>query len=378
MDIAQIKNIEIIQSANKEMLDYFNKKFLSDLETVQSLKTQCFEIDIKIDELNRTKEIYAFKSTSRKSVFSPVATDSMDVERGKIIDSQINDLKDVKATLTTRIRSLEVSLNHLKKRLSTLNEASSAIDEVMADYHDEFKDELGSDPLSGFEIVEEDTNSSAISHGYNILMQEAFDNTYISTLIEKHIKEGIIGLNHKLDMLSYLVTTDTSRAKLTLAELKQQTNNILSHVEDINAKLDESIDSTKPIWSLLDDFVMDIREKHPECVIDADIECTDYEINLHPVFTINLLKLLTIFFDNIFKHSNANHVDFKLSLSSNVVDALISDNGVGIDSNYMNQSPWYSNLHKAHEIVYLLGGTLNISGDLLSGTKIRFNFPVQG
>lgn len=377
MDIAQIKNIEIIQSANKEMLDYFNKKFLSDLETVQSLKTQCFEIDIKIDELHKTKELYSFKSSSKKSVFSPMVSDNMDLERNQIIETQIADLKDVKSTLTSRIRSLEVSLNHLKTRLATLNEASSAIDEVMADYHEEFKNELDQNPLNGFEIVEEETNVSAISHGYNILMQSAFDDTYISTLIDKHIKEGLTGLNHKLDMLSYLVTTDAARAKLTLAELKQQTSGLLNQVNDINSILDESVDSSKPIWTLLDDFVMEIREAHPELVVDADIECTDYEINLHPVFTINLLKLLNIFFDNIHKHSNANHVDFKLSLSSNVVDAYIVDNGVGIDSNYLNQSPWYSNLHKAHEIIYLLGGSLNISGDLLSGTRIRFNFPVQ-
>lgn len=378
MDIAQIKNIEVIQSANKEMLSYFNKKFLEDLETVQSLKTQCFEIDIKIDELNRTKEIYAYKTTSRKSVFSPVMADSMDIERGKVIENQISDLRDVKATLLTRIKNLEKSLTHLKKRLSTLNEASSAIDEVMADYNDEFKNELNADPLSAFEIVEEDKNTSAISHGYNILMQSAFDDTYISTLIDKHIKEGLVGLMHKMDMLSYLVTTDTPRAKLTLDELKQQTNGIINQVNDINSKLDESVDSSKPIWSLLDDFIMNIRDSHPECVVDADITCTGYEINLHPVFTINLLKLLDIFFDNIFKHSNANHIDFKLSLSSNVVDTYITDNGVGIDSNYLNKSPWYSNLHKAHEIIYLLGGSLSISGDMLSGTKIRFNFPVQG
>lgn len=377
MDISQIKNIEIIQATNKEMRNYFNKKFLDDLETVQDLKTQCFEIDIKIDELKKTKEIYVYNSTSKKSVFSPLAADNMSIEKGKIIETQIKDLRDVKSTLITRIHSLEVSLTSLKKKLAALNEASSAIDDVMADYNDEWQKELNDNELNGFEIVEEEKDASAASHGYNILMQSAFDDTYISTLIDKHIKEGIVGFNHKLDLLSYLVTTDAARAKHTLTELKQQTNSLINQINDINSKLDKSIDSSKPIWSLLDDFVMELRDKHPESVIDADITCTDYEINLHPVFTINLFKLLNIFFDNIFKHSNANHIDFRLSLSSNVVDAFITDNGVGIDPNYMNSSPWYSNLHKAHEIVYLLGGTLDISGDMLSGTKVRFHFPIQ-
>ena len=54
------ENFKKIKSANQMMLDYFNKSFLSQLEDIQNLKTQIFEIDIKIDELDKTKDIYAF------------------------------------------------------------------------------------------------------------------------------------------------------------------------------------------------------------------------------------------------------------------------------------------------------------------------------
>ena len=178
-------------------------------------------------------------------------------------------------------------------------------------------------------------------------------------------------------MLSYLLGTDISRAKVTLKEIIQNTKNILGSIDDINNKLNYNFNSAKPIWTQLDEFVMTQREAHPECIIDANIECTDYEINVHPVFTINLIKLLNIFFDNIFAHAYANNIDFKLSISKNTIEASIVDNGVGINTNYLSQSPWYSNLHKAHEIIYLLDGRLNITGDIISGTSIRFNFPIQ-
>ena len=48
------ENFKKIKSANQMMLDYFNKSFLSQLEDIQNLKTQIFEIDIKIDELDKT------------------------------------------------------------------------------------------------------------------------------------------------------------------------------------------------------------------------------------------------------------------------------------------------------------------------------------
>ena len=369
-------NIEIIQTANKEMLDYFNSSFLHELETIQDLKTQAFEIDIKIDELEKTKDIYAFKSNSRKSVFTPIMNDSTDQERGKIIDAQVRDLKDVKQTLTNKIHSLENDLAKLKKRLSILSDAEEAIKQISGTYI-EPKSVSGDTGLDGFEFVEEPASPDLTAHGYNILMQDAFDKAYMTTLIDKNVKDNLTGMQHKLEMLSYLLSTDIGRAKLTLQEINLSSRKIMDALDDVCEKLDYHLDSSKPIWDCVDDFMMKQRELHPEVIIDSKIECEDYDISLHPVFTINLIKLLTIFFDNIFKHSNANSVEFRISITPNIIDVRLTDNGIGIHADYLAESPWYSSLHKAHEVIYLLGGKLEISGDVVSGTQIRFSFPIH-
>lgn len=370
-------NIELIKKANQEMLNFFNSTFLENLEEIQKLKTQTFEIDIKIDELEKTKGIYAFKSTSRKSVFTPTISDDFENEKSKIIDEQIKDLRSVKDSLYTKIRSLEVSLNTIKKRLAMLNDAETSIDNLVKEISPELIQNSSDDEQGDFEFIEENKTDDISTHGYNILMHDAFEKAFFSTLIKKNIRDGVESINHKLEMLNYLLTTDISRAKLTLQEVVHNSKKVLDSVDDISNKFDSNMNSSQPIWSRLDDFISNQRLAHPECIINANIECTDYEINLHPVFTINLLKLLNIFFDNIFKHSNANNVNFKMSLSKNIVDVYLCDNGVGIDSDYLTKSPWYSSLHKAHEIIYLLGGTLSITGDILSGTTVKFNFSVQ-
>ncbi len=370
-------NIELIKKANQEMLNYFNSTFLENLEEIQKLKTQTFEIDIKIDELEKTKGIYAFKSTSRKSVFTPTISDDFENEKSKIIDEQIKDLRSVQDSLYTKIRSLEVSLNTIKKRLAMLNDAETSIDNLVKEISPELIQNSSDDEQGDFEFIEENKTDDISTHGYNILMHDAFEKAFFSTLIKKNIRDGVESINHKLEMLNYLLTTDISRAKLTLQEVVHNSKKVLDSVDDISNKFDSNMNSSQPIWSRLDDFISNQRLAHPECIINANIECTDYEINLHPVFTINLLKLLNIFFDNIFKHSNANNVNFKMSLSKNIVDVYLCDNGVGIDSDYLTKSPWYSSLHKAHEIIYLLGGTLSITGDILSGTTVKFNFSVQ-
>ena len=123
-----IDTLEVIELANKDMLDYFNKAFLNHLEDIQSVKTQIFEIDIKTDELEKTKDLYAFKSNSKKSVFSPIISDGSESERGKIISDQLSSLADAREGRIMRLRSMEIRLGELKKHLAKLNDASDAID----------------------------------------------------------------------------------------------------------------------------------------------------------------------------------------------------------------------------------------------------------
>lgn len=366
--------METIASANKEMLDYFNKTFLSNLETIQDLKTQAFEIDIKIDELKKTRDLYAFKSTSRKSVFTPTISDDFDNERSKIIDAQVADLENAKEAVSSKILSLETSLSSLKKRLAVLNQAEESIKALSLE---EQKREEELIEQEGFEFVEEPQEEDIGSHGYNILMQDAFDKALLSTLIDRNIKSGITSVNHKLEVLSYLLNTDISRAKLTVQEVQNNLENILISVEDIDNRLDYNLESSKPIVAQIDDFIANQRDLHPEYVIESTIASTDDELNLHPVFSINLIKLLDIFFSNIYVHSNANKIEFRLTINPNIIETTIQDNGIGIRDNYLAQSPWYSGLHKSQEIIFLLGGKLDIKGDVINGTEIKFSFPIE-
>lgn len=208
-------------------------------------------------------------------------------------------------------------------------------------------------------------------------MHDAFDKAFLSTLLERNLKNNILSMTNKLELLTYLLGTDISRAKLTLREIIANSKDLSSSVDDISERLNRNIDSGNSLWTQVDDFIMFKREKNPEYLIEANVECSDYELKIHPVFVINTLKLMDIFFDNIFKHSNANNINFKLEITPNAIECEISDNGTGISDNYLSTSPWYSSLHKAHEIIYLLDGTLNISGDITMGTCVRFGFPIQ-
>ena len=105
-------------------------------------------------------------------------------------------------------------------------------------------------------------------------------------------------------------------------------------------------------------------------------------MNIPDIVSTHLILIIEELMKNIFTHSSANKVAVKIYLSSKLIDVYINDNGVGIDSNYSETSPWYSGLHKIREIVYLLGGTFKITNNSSddseepNGTNVRLTIPL--
>ena len=343
------ENFKKIKSANQMMLDYFNKSFLSQLEDIQNLKTQIFEIDIKIDELDKTKDIYAFKTNSRKSVFSPVTNDGVDTERNKIIQEQIKYLE---------------ALNNAEDALTSFEPRYTTDDPDHTDHY-------------GFTFLQEDAKEDISSHGYNILMLDAYDRALTQTILDKQIKTGLEAMQNKLDMINYLIGTDVGRAKLTLQEILHNVKQLSHSVDEIAENMNSFSSSDKPLKEQLEAYLNEFKQKHTKIKITASVETPDPNISYHPVFNINFMRLIAIFFDNIALHANASNVSVQASLTPNMAEVILTDDGVGIKDTYMEDSPWYSSLHKAKEILYMLCGKLDISGDVMSGTTVKFSFPIQ-
>ncbi|MDY3728395.1 MAG: hypothetical protein SO015_09610 [Wujia sp.] len=363
-----------IKSANQTMLDYFNKAFLAQLEDIQNLKTQIFEIDIKIDELDKTKDIYAFKSNSRKSVFSPVTNDGVDTERNKIIQEQIKDLQSVKETLTLKLRSMELQLNKLRQYLEALNDAEDALSSFEPRFTTDDPDHTDN---YGFTFLQDDAKEDISAHGYNILMLDAYDRALTQTILDKNIRTGLESIESKLDMINYLIGTDVGRAKLTIQEILHNTKQLIHNVDDMSDNLNRFSNSNKPLKEQLEIYLNEFKQKNPKLDITASVETPDAGISYHPVFNINFMRLIQIFFDNIAAHADASKVTLQASLMPNTLEVILKDDGVGIKENFMTDSPWYSSLHKAKEILYMLCGRLDISGDAISGTTVKFSFPIQ-
>ncbi len=373
----EMNPLNIIEEANSKTLDYFNKTYVSNLELVQSLKTELFELEVQIETLEKTRDLYTYHIDTRRNVFSPLTMDnSQTMTKGKQIALQIKDLEDARERLKHRIAQLEEEIVFFKEQVEMLSKASKCIHTVLVgnSHKDSVEETEYEDAI---EFIEEDDTEGKALHNYNILKIADYEQLQYANALDQNVKQELISNLNKLDVLKWLLNSDVARAKVTLNELHGSQESILTSLDLVLEQMNYNIDTKQPIWDQVDKLIEKYRYAHPECMIISSCDCTEHDLNLPPFITIRLIGMLREIFDNIFKHSNANKVTSKIFISSRLIDVYINDNGVGIPEDYLDRSAWSSGLHKLHETIYQLDGKLQIQGDLISGTNVRFSFPIK-
>ncbi len=369
------EHLNTLRTTNWDILNYFRSAYITQSEQIQNLKSELFELDVKIEELQKTRDIYTFQSDSRKNIFSPLPSGSVTRGKSQVIQAQLDELQDVRTALTERVNKLDTELSIIRNHIRALehsNQCLSSLYQKLPQPEADETVEVSPDIPSTPEEPEED---GAI-HGCRILMLNQYDKSQAAERIRTALRQGIENNQNKLEVLEWLIQSDPTRARLTLQELQDSNERLLSAADSLIRELDQDQKQQCPVWMAIDDCVQSYRTLHPDCTIDASVDCTDYDMKVLPIITITLLQLLRELLDNIFYYSNANKILAKIYINSRMIDVYINDNGVGISSDYLTQSPWYSGLHRLHEIIYLLGGKVQIDGDLISGTNVRFSFPV--
>lgn len=373
MDISTTENLKTVWDSNQEILDYFNELYVEKLEQIQALKTEQFELKIKIDELMKTLEVYSFKNSAGHNVFSPFSTTTTtQEEKAAQIEQELKELNASDAELTANIHSLQADADELKGRITRIHTATKKLDAFLDEMAEEFTKEavaLEKEP------VEEDL--PVINHGFNILRLKKYDQDKLVQSLHTDILDQLDRTRHTLDSLLWLIKSDVNRAKVTLDELIDSTASMEDSLKAILLGLTGDIDATVPIETLLEDTIFRYKDAYPECVIESDIDCPDASIEIPEIITISLIRILCECLDNVYKHANANRVGINIQIYSDQISVHINDNGIGIDENYSHTSPWNSGLHRIQEIIYLLNGQLKIEGDIISGTDIRFSIPIE-
>ena len=360
-----------IIKANNEMLKHFNRVHADAMARLQDVKTELFELNIRLDEQNRTKNLYAMNANHRKNVFRPIQADSAATQKENEVEETIRNLTERKQLLETRQSEEQERIRETEDQIRLLRAAHHSVLRLVRDIT--FEEEDDSD---GFEFVEEEEAAPDIrEQGEQILLLDAFEKAYLATILDRKVRTPLSSQTHRLSTLRHLISTDPQQARLILDEFESQNNGIETTLQAHLERPHHTFDEKRPIGTILDEWIMNFRDKHPEYVLDSSIQQKDETQVIPYIRSLTLIRLLDIFFDNIIRHSGANQIRIRIQISGADVDVHLSDNGIGIHENVLSESPWYSSLHKADKMLFLLDGRLQMTGSADHGTTIRFSLP---
>ncbi|MCR4839014.1 MAG: hypothetical protein K5897_08820 [Eubacterium sp.] len=368
------EQLSAIMKSTGEIRKHFNRVHADAMSQLQEVKTELFELNIRLDECLRTKNLYAMNRNHKKNVFSPIPADDPATRKETELEEKINALTTRKEALEQRKAEAEALIRETENHLKNLHIAQLSAAQLS---HDPAFQEDDSDD-EGFEFLETDETppEDLSKHGEQILLLDAFDKTYLATVLDKRVRIPLSSQTHRLQTLRKFLTTDPRQAQLMLDEFETQNEQILSTLQAQLTRIEPGFDEKQPIGSILDTWIMRFRDQHPEYVLESSVQVRNESQVIPYIRTLTLIRIIEAAFDNIVRHSDANQIRFRVQVNGSVADVFISDNGIGIPGNVMQAAPWYSSLHRAEETLFLLGGRMQLTGSKDHGTTMRFTLPV--
>ena len=366
-----------------EMLTYFNKLYAEHDNIIQEYKAKLFEINVRLDEINKTRGVYTFNTDYRKNIFSPLSSDTPENDKEKALKEEIKKLHSERLDYEEKITLENASLKKFEKKIKKLS-SSKLICREMIDTLERQEKILKLKETYIPKPVEQETEimlpkKEVQEHLKNIMMLETFDENYYATVLDKRIRNNVYKNNQKLNSLERVLYSDPGQSKIIADEIIDNQKQMLKIMDDQLDMLNYGFDDKKNLKTLLREYVDEKQKLFPD--IEFKLEVTELLYKPSYVRYTALYKLLNIFVDNVIKHSHASKVNLKVSEDNGLYTIVIHDNGYGLRRDYMSKVKWYSGIHRAKEIIYMIDGKLEINGSgsalgssITPGTKVTFSF----
>ncbi len=376
------QDIQIIEKANRDSLTYFNRLFADHSSTLQKLKSHLFEIRVRMDELSKTQNLYALNTDYRKNVFSPLQYQDEESQNEKKLKEEVDQLCSEIDDYEQQIDEEEIILKALSTRCESLKCAKEKI-KKLAEYEQPERDETDNESSDissddDFEFVEEPDNDrdkyEKFQHLHRIGMLQIFDETMISDFLSKRVLDCVDINKHKLSMISKLIDSDPVQSRFLIDEMLNNEKTLNENINDELERLNFSLNNKENLDNIIFSYINDEIKKHPDIKFftkfDINEDVQDYLITL---YTIRLVK---IFIDNIYMHSQANRIEILTRSETGMIEVDLTDNGLGIADNYEENLKWYGGISRANEMLYILDGSLEIN-NTGNGTKVVFKIPIS-
>ncbi len=378
------KSINNITDTLEEMLTYFNRLYMEHDTKIKEYSAKLFEVNVRLDELMRTKSLYSQNNDYRKSVFSPITFNSPESEKETEIKNEIETLKAERASLEYNINEETIILKSLDKRIKKLISSQDSLSEIVKERDTQAliikekeksleEQKLKEEEARKLEIErqkKEISDNEFYNHLRRLIRFKYFDNIYHATILEKRVKDVLEGNNKKLDNVRGYIFSSPGRSKVLVDEISNSQSSVINILDSEINSLSSMMDDKKSFNDILNDYIDNIISKHPEIKVQVDIDIFVHKLDY--TYSNTILNILDIIFDNIYKHSGAKNVKLTATEKGDIISFIIKDDGKGIPPDYKEKSKWYNGLNRVEELCFALRGNMKISNK--KGTTVTLTF----
>ncbi len=189
--------------------------------------------------------------------------------------------------------------------------------------------------------------------------------------VEVHDKlgQGLTALKYEIDWLKKHLTDDKPAIEKRVAALLVEIDKMVRDFKKIYGEINPTLLEHLDLFDAVNLLVSTIRKKGGlKITFTSNTENQEFS----PAIKLTFYKTATECLNNIIAHASATDVSVSLTKHDNTLNLYIRDNGSGFDLSAVNTKEHYGIL-EIREMVYAIGGKLNISSAIGEGTSIELS-----
>ena len=304
----------------------------------------------EIESLKREKLVIEEKLKDNISFFNPSSAKNRD--KLESIDREILEKQQKLKELCDELEVVHKKVNMGGNVLAFIRENSRGMEE---------------------EVVRDNFTTTGVS----ILEAQEMERKRIARDLHDSTVQSLTNIVHKTEYCGKMIDKDPLQVKFELMDMMDRLHESIDDMRRIIYDLRPmSIDDLGFIPTI-QRFIQQNKKEHENIEFKVRVTSESDEVDLPPVVTLTLFRIIQESCNNIFKYAEANNVTISIHYGEEEIVLEIVDDGVGFDKGDIGKDKKSSGfgLSIMQERAQLLCGEFSIQSEIGKGTSVLVSVP---
>lgn len=336
------------------IIEYLEKLHHEMYESKLNFETECHKKEVLLDD--NSKFIQALENSLDEN-FESFSPRDVDFESHLKIESL---LKEQKKT--------EAEIEELEAEIAKLNTHLAELEHVLKTARENEKSSLMKETLK---------EKTEVDHWSFLEMQER-EHQYLAKKMHDFALQSFTNLIHKIEICTKFIDVDTVRSRLELHAVSKQIRDIIQDTRDVIYELcPMALDDIHLGYAIEKEIVI-LRKSE---ILNVSYETLGEPIELPPIMSLTILRIVQEACHNILEHANAKHVLVQVKYEGSSIGIIIEDDGDGFIindiQNLKRKDGSGLGIPMMQERICLFSGRLDIDSEPGKGTRIVMKIPID-